>query len=328
MALPDIELLQQADEYLSNCGRPLMPPGTRYVPIPKSFLFQSSHVQNTTETEAREIYGDTVWLLRAISGLAPNNQIYFRVQYPNGRYLQNQLTTLGQAGGGGGSCTLGNGSARRLISPSVPCPPGSRLLVTLDDRLGGRPATSTTSVTILFEGCYIYAIKGSGSQAQSSAVEMAQMPRYFQSPNQNLMAPEVAMMLHSSATPAGYIDELFQYQLPQLNFSSAAGVNFSVNATQAFSLPSAYEHHILRLLFQETVSGGTGVFAARVRESKGYSFTNDYVETFLFNGGRYACDWKVQEGTQLYFDFSILDPTVNTTFTEQVVIEGIRRRKL
>jgi hypothetical protein len=325
--LPDVELLQQADQLLSDCGRPLMPPGTRYVPIPKSFLFQATHAFQTTETEAREIYGDTVWMLRAISGLPPNFQIYYRIQYPNGRYLQNQLETLSSFGSL--ICTLGNGSARRLISPAIPCPPGSRFLITLDDTFPKCGNANGTNVTLLFEGCYIYAIKGNGPQARSEAVEMAEMDRYFQTPNQNIMAPEVALMLKSSATPDGYVDEIFSYQLPLLNLPQVTGIATSNSVTQAFNLPAEWEHHILRFLFTETQTNGTATFGVRIRESKGYSFTNDYIQTYLFNQARYLCDWRIAKGSQLYFDFTLLDPSsAMATFTEQVVIEGIRRRKL
>lgn len=324
MALPDVQLLQQADMILSKCGRPIMPVGVRYVPIPKNFLFQAAHLQNTTETEAREIYGDTIWMLRAISGLAPNNQIYFRIQFPNGRYLQNQLRILGSAGGGAGNCTLGNGSARYLISPAVPCPPGSRILVTLDDRPtnGGSGAASTTAVAMLFEGAYIYAIKGDGQAAISAAVEMAEMPRYFDTPDQNIMAPEIALSLHSPETPAGFVDELFQYQAPLLSFP----VSTSTSATQAVQLPAQFEHQILRFLFNET-NTANGKMAVRIRESGGYAFTNDYVETFYFNMARYPCSWPVKKGSQIFFDFSVLDGVAGQTVTEQVIIEGIRRRR-
>jgi hypothetical protein len=323
MALPSVELLEQMDLALSKCGRPVMPAGVRYVPVPMDFFFQSAHAANTTETEAREIFGDTVWMLRAISGLAPNNQIYFRIQFPNGRYYQNQLRTLGAAGGGAQACTLGNGSARTLISPSVPCPPGSRILITLDDRPtnGGIGAPSTTAVAMLLEGAYIYAIKGQGENARSAAVEMAEMQRYFLTPNQNIMAPEVALSLHSAQTPAGYIDEPFQYQLPQTSFE----LNTVTSATQAYTLPAQFEHHILRLMFNETGTG-PGQIAVRVRESGGYAFDSDYIETFYFSGGRYACDWSIKRGSQLYFDFSLLDGFAGQVVTEQVIIEGIRRR--
>lgn len=323
MALPDVKLLQEADIALSKCGRPLMPPGVRYIPLPKDFPFQAAHQANSTETEARGIFGDTIWMLQAISGLPPNNQIYFRIQLPSGRYLENQLRIL-QAGGGTGSF-LGLGSARTLITPSVPCPPGSRILVTLDDRPNG-PAGSVTAVQLNFEGSYIYAIEGNGTpNARSAAVEMADMPRYFQSPDFNIMAPEIALSLHSASTPTGFRDEFFQYKAPLLTFP----ITTVSSLTQEYTLPAAYEHHILRFGFLETfVSTPGATMAVRIRESGGYVFTSDYVQTQLFNEGRFGCDWPVKAGSTLDFDFSVLDGTGGGTATEQVIIEGIRRKKL
>src|SRR5581483_3192082 len=143
-------------------------------------------------------------------------------------------------------------------------------------------------------------------------------------PNQNIMAPEVALALHSAATPAGYRDEFFQYILPKLSFP----ISTTTSATQNYQLPQEFEHHILRLLFNETFAGTTGSVGCRVRESGGYALTSDYVQTFLFNMARYACHWPIERGSQLNFDFSIFDGTPGGTITEQVIIEGIRRKKL
>lgn len=323
--MKDIQLLSDVDLMLSKCGRPLRhSDGTVFLPLPKWFFFQANHNASTTETEAREIFGDTVWMLRSYAIAPPANELYWRLEFPNGRYLQNQNRLMSQV--------AGTGSQRQPIVPDVPCAPGSRLLVTIDDRPtnNGNGAGGVTPVSMLFGGAYIYALLGSKIQPINPIRDAGLMKRYFETVNQNILAPEIAISLENDSTPPGYVDDEYTFTDPwPVNPGFTLASSGSLSTTRSVTISGVSFFNVRRLIFNVTGSGGlTGTLVVRVRDASGFNLTNDYIKVSQFSNAPYACDWPLCDGSNLIFDYSIVDQAGGPgTWTIQTFMKGIRRRK-
>lgn len=324
--MKDIQLLKDADKLLSKCGRPLRASdGTVFLPLPKYFFYQSNHAPSTITNEARNIFGDTVFLLRSMAIVPPVNDLYFRLQFPNGRFLQNVNRLMSQV--------ANTASQRYPIIPEVPCQPGERLLITLDDRPtnNGAGAGSITPVQMLFGGVYLFTIRDSVVQPINPLRDAAMMKRYFDTVNQNIMAPEIALSLGNDATPKGYIDSPFTICDPvpvNPGFQMASTGSLSTSRTVLVSGCAFFVAKRLIFTFSTTTPGLSATLQVRVRDASGYSLTNDYIDVSQYSNAPYACDWTLCNGSQLIFDYSIVDQTGGPgTWNVQCFIEGQRRRR-
>jgi len=322
----DIQLLKNIDQVLSKCGRPLRSSaGDVFLPLPMRFLYQSNHPPSTTETEAREIYGDTVFMLRSIKIVPPVNQLYWRLQFPSGRYLHNVQRLISQV--------ANTGSQRYVLGREVPCAPGDRLLVTLDDRPtnAGAGSGTVTPVAIGFGGVYLFRLLGSTVTPINPLRDAALMDRYFDTPNQNILAPEIALSMRSDSAPNGKTDTGFTYCDP---FPVTPGFTIpsigSLSASRQVLISGIGNFCVRRLIFVLTPSAGlSGTLQVRVREASGYSLCSDPITVGQFSNAPYACDWVLCGGTYLIFDYSIVDvvgASSTNTFQVQCFIEGVRRR--
>jgi hypothetical protein len=109
-----IQLLKQADMVLSPCGRPLPPPGYRWVDLPYclTWVYQQPQVLAAdTQTSASRIENKTrvPFFCRGVSirgaGMGAAN-VAFRIWWPNGRNLEQQVSGANFAQSGAGSRTL------------------------------------------------------------------------------------------------------------------------------------------------------------------------------------------------------------------------------
>jgi hypothetical protein len=338
--VPQAQLLTQAGLILSKCGRPQPPSGMTCVDLyrgyyyPKYFPIPTNNPFPADTNEAKEISGDTTFVLRAISALGPQGSypafaspfsLYFQIRYPNGRLMQQTLIDM--------STEAGIGSFRKVVG-EIPCPPGSKFYVTLDAQQAGAgpPAPlppPDQTVALLFEGAMRYYLKPDGSTLPwlpTPDQQAASLPRIFNSPNQNLLAPEWMLgdldgTQSCPETPPGFEDEVYTY--------SGAGTFSSVTPVPApIIIPiQRFSDFIVRNVYYTISATGNGIpclFQLKLRTSLGYSYTDDFIPPVpltVFN------DWKVQGGSAVYVDQSILANGGNGETTLTVFLDGVRRRR-
>ena len=147
----DLQLLKQADQVLSKCGRPTIQGGS-IVPLYKAFLMPMVLQPNQSTVFTKEITGETIWGLRAISSDQTSAAVFgvrLQIQLPNGRFL------IGNNGQDVGQFAW-VGSYRYLMDPEVDCFPGSKIQVTLSDTVG---LGAARPVNLLFEGAYKFVFR-------------------------------------------------------------------------------------------------------------------------------------------------------------------------
>ena len=317
-----IDLLRQADAIFSKCGRPIMPGGVA-VPIYKAFVLPMVVNPGQSQVFTREITGDTVWSLRAISsdqGASTTEAIRCQVQLPSGKFLM--------AGKNGQD--LGRfawiGSYRYAVEPDELCEPGSKLQVTLTE-VGS--LAFQQAVTLTFEGSYLYYLKGSGKPEPQDLASMT--PRYGSTPNQNILAPSW-MSGQGWNTPDGYEDEEYTYSSFTDGGSSLATIPISgpLSTTVTIQIDSGYEFLCWRLLVDLTAdaTATAGVVLGRIRAGSGYTLCDNLMDLQRYIGGAvFGHTWKVKGPELVFVDLSLQDAEGTGNFFVQVHLEGVRRRK-
>ena len=339
--MPDSRLIRQADQIFSKCGRPILPGGKTCVDIFKAFQYQTYLVTTGTvppypavSNAPKEISGDTVFMLKAISGINFNSMIgdapplaygalYLQVMMPNGRMIQNQLTDAGP--------DLGFGSGRLVLDNPIPCPPGCQIFLALDLSTSGFSGTlGNFSVAMLLEGGLRYFLESDASTPaprRSAADSAARLPRYYpDTPNQNIIAPEWMTSglngeICDSETPAGMRDEAFTYSntLAPAVFSESDPVATNIQIT----IQSTTDFLARRMFFFVQAGDVAPTFFYRLRTSLGgSSITNDYIEA---NSQRFHKDWFIRRGITIYVDIFGLPNGGDSTTSLIVYFEGVKR---
>lgn len=334
-----LEYLKQAATILTNCGRPELPGGLVAVPIPKAFvmpILTPVSSNPTASTFTKEITGETVWELRAISvdqrsfrSTSSGNPVRLQIQLPNGRFL---------FGGNGIDLTdfAWLGSWRWPQDPEYRFQPGDKINVTV--------TSSITSVVInlLFEGAYLYFMRN-GEAVPSSFVDLASLPRYDGSVNENIMAP--AWMSNEAVdTPAGYRDDYFVYSTPgpasDTDPLAAYAISIAGAVTsgpQLFSVPidPGYDFSVRRMLFDVQFTGGVdgAAILGRIRTGAGQALSNTFIDlAHYLCGAEFGGRFKVKGGDSIYIDAVLVDPHVTGfaegTVTFQAHFEGFRRSRI
>lgn len=311
----DLSLLKQADRALSKCGgRPILREGS-VVPLYKAFLMPMVLSPGQTVNFVKEITGDALWELRAISSATGMNSITgarLQVQLPTGRFL---------FGGNGMDCGqfAWIGSYRYLIDPPEECEPGSKIQVALSDYTG---LEDNLAVNLLFEGVYKFYLKaGEPVQKMISAQDI---PRYQAIVNENILAP-AWMAGFGPATPQGYRDERFTYS------SAQAAIPLAGPLTTTLKIPidAGLDFVCRRLLFDveqdDTVTAGT--ILARVRTGTGFALNDNFIDLAQYlNGTVWPHDWLIRGGDAVYLDLVLVDFTGTGKMYFQAHLEGCRRR--
>ena len=163
----DVQMLRQADDVLSKCGRPVAPSGASAVclrrKIPIQIVFTAAP-GSTSQTITKEISGETTFLLRSISATSSAaTALLIQIQLPDGRFLLSNLADV--------LTFAGYGSWRWLLSEELECPPGTKITVTLVDQntLVAQP------IMLLFEGADRYLLRSARPGGQRLASDL---PRY------------------------------------------------------------------------------------------------------------------------------------------------------
>jgi hypothetical protein len=322
------QCLRQADIILSKCGRPMAPPGRAVVPLTFGILIQGQCANNATTTLTQEVPGSMPFLLRAIQSTFPGS-LYFNIQLPNGHYLLNNECDVSQLAGIG---------SYRYLEKELECPPGSRIVVTLDTSVTSPGSTQT--IQLLFEGYYRALVHGGGGVNTNL---VSRLPRYWGGQeNQNILSPGW-MGGEGPKTPKGCRDERFTY--------SALGNRVIGNSTPyngvpipGFTIPVATgpysgideidieetsDFAMRRLLFNvSATSTAAGTFLVRARAGSGYALMDDFFDVArLINGSPIAHDWNLKRGEKVFFDIQLVDFSGSGNLTLQTFMDGVRRRR-
>jgi len=314
----DTQLLQEGAAIMSKCGAFNVPRQGAVLPLIKSWLMPMILQPNQTLTFTKEITGDTVWNLRAISSDQGSNSITgvrLQIQLPNGRFLF-----------GGNGIDVGQfawiGSWRYLMTPDLDCEPGSKIQVTLQDTVG---LDAAVAVNLLFEGAYKFYFS-SGNAKDLSTGLASTASRYQGIVNENILAPAYTAG-YGLETPQGFEDDLITYS------SNIASITIGNPVTSTVKIPidNGVNFHCRRLLFDVVASAGVtaGSWLGRIRTGDGYALNEDFIDLARYlTGAEMAHDWIITSGDAVIIDLALADTAGAGTMTFQCHLEGVRRRKV
>jgi hypothetical protein len=318
----DLFLINQADRALSSCGaRPIIRDGS-VVPLYKSFLMPMLLQPGQTVNFLKEITGDALWELRAISSDQGSNSVVgarIQIQLPTGRFLF-----------GGNGMDVGQfawvGSYRYLMDPPEECEPGSKIQVTLSDYTG---LSSQIAVNLLFEGAYKFYLKG--GQIQKRLPSAQSIPRYQGIVNENRLAP-CWMGGYGPSTPKGYRDDRFTYASGNLA-TPYATVPLAGPLTATLSIPidRGLDFVCRRIFFdvQQDSTVTSGRFLGRIRTGNGYALNDNFFDLpQLISGAAYPHDWIIRGGDQVFMDIVLADFAGTGNMYIQAFLEGAKRHRL
>lgn len=305
----DDNLLSQCDAQLSKCGRPLAPAGLSYVDIDFSFLQNVACPANGSVVNTLEITGPTEFRLLSIS-VVQSSPAFIRVQNPDGRFQQNILEALAPMAWAG--------SYRKAYPNGVSCQPGQKFRITTDVT---KTTGAASSVALLFEGVYRFALR---SEQPVGATTAGSLPRYYQSPNGNILAPEWMLDSKFAEIPAGYQQSEFRLVSPL----SAVIATPGGQATLTMPLDSRYDYSIRRLTFEVALDPGvTGTLSVIPRDSSGFSLSTDYIPVALMNYMPWAHAWDIPGSLTMFYDFQFLNTSGAGNVTASVIAIGTRQKR-
>ena len=314
--MPDLQVLRQADFVLSKCGRPMAPRGLSVVYLYRGIPVQTVLATASQQTIQREISGDTVFELRALSiTTTSTTALYFIVTLPNGRNLINNLQDITQV--------AGYGSTRYIFSKPLDCPPGSKVTITFDDTIPN--AGSAQPVMILLEGADKYFLRG-GKLSPCVDDLVSSGPRYTQDVNQNILAP-CWQQGYYPEPPANCVEEIFTY-VSQVVTIAVTATNLS--GTAQINIDRDLDFELRRLLVyvyaDSTVTAGS--FLGKVRLGGGYQLTDDFVDLarYLGSSPMPGKGLFVRRGDSIFVDLELVDQTGTGNINFQLFAEGLRRK--
>lgn len=321
-----LELLTQADMVLNACGRPLPPPGYRWVDLPRIIPFQVVLAANVPQLVSRiQNIGNTVFLCRAVSITSSTGAMAYQIRWPNGRVLEAAVALN----------PIGTGQIMKALLPEVPLEPQGQVSITLNSTIG---ADAGETVTMLFYGVLRYLLKATGNEAPSPIMSLSQAPRVKSGPNQNIMCPEWLLGEQCTPeTPAGYWDEPFTLFSDPITIDATTQIPIIDFAVQ---LPGDCESFVIkRWGFSVTLDAGvlTGQPVVGWRLADGYSITGgDQVPTIQNSGiapspsagTQFLPSLAVPGGQRMFLDAALQDVTGTGPITTVVRFDGVKRRKI
>jgi hypothetical protein len=230
-----LELLTQADYVLTPCGRPVPPPGYRFVDLPRVIPF---HFDNTVGAQPGTPFNrvvsntaNTVFLTR---GIVLNSGFRVRLRWPSGRFISsNVLFNQNEQ-----ASPMGTGATMLALTEEMPLDPDARISVQIsgldtsfaacdlnlwgvlryllkvgDDTGEGRRVARDPAATCLIGYPTISKNNGAGLDLIDDPIEtLKSRPRYLCGPNQNIMVPEWGLGNQCTPeTPDGWQDEPFTF---------------------------------------------------------------------------------------------------------------------
>lgn len=326
----DIQLLTQADSILNACGRPRPPrEGVSVLPLRKGFLVQVTFAANTTsptQTITKEITGDVDWWLDELQ-VTSTTATAIAVQFllPNGKFLISQLQDVLQI--------AGYGSYSYAFRPALRCPIGTKIQVAFEVT----NVSSQQSIAVFCDGAYRFGLKSQGTRICPTDEAVENLPRYFDDPNQNIMAPG---WQHGvvDPPPPGWYDEEFTYsalQPPTATFpagapgSSILVTGANLTATQQIGM-DASEFYCQRIMVQVTADNTVtaGSILARLRLGSGQAIFDDYLDVARYLGSsRMPLDIVIAPNDIVYADLQAVDTTGTGNIYWTMFLEGFKRRR-
>lgn len=305
-------MLRQADYVLNDCGRPIPPPGYRFVDLFRVIPFHFDTVATagpaTPFNRGFTNNADTIFIAR---GVTINSNFQVRLRWPSGRFLSQaamwynalQASPMGTAG------TMLALEAEEVIQPDAhltvqiaPGAGGGSLFVNLSlwgvlryllkdsdapaDALGKAGSSAPSSCIVGYAkggNCIVgypaTAVPSTDATAAAAALmtdpvqALEARPRYICTPNQNIMAPEYRLGNQCTPeTPNGYRDEPFTFFSPPVDIPAGGEVD-----NVAVLVPGQDQVIVRRITFYITLSEERGGFFAvptvQIRLPNGYSIT-------------------------------------------------------
>jgi hypothetical protein len=253
-------------------------------------------------------------MLRAISSYvtAPVG-ISLNFQFPDGKFLLHDISDI--------RAIAGYGSWKYPLTKERACPPGTKIVATAYD---STPATAQ-AVPLLLEGAYYFHVKDAGGSKALSLV--SSLPRYTPGDNQNILAP-CWQFGQGPQTPEGYQDDPGGFTYSSLQQAIDVGSTTAKNATLEVQIETASDFVVRNLWFAVSSDvTATGNVLVKVRSSKGYALTDDYVLYNLINGVPQVKDWNLKAGDAIVVDLALVDYSGTGNVYVQVFANGAKRRK-
>ena len=304
-----LELLKQADYTLNDCGRPIPPPGYRFVDLFRviPFHFDTTATVGPATPFNRGITNnaDTIFIAR---GVTIDASFSVRLRWPSGRFLSQSLMWYNalEASPMGTAGTMLALQSEEVIQPdghvTIQISPGTGgndqfvnlslwgvlryLLKDTDAIASGKTAGSAApqSCIVGYEkggNCIVgypatAQLTGAAAAAAAALISdpvqaLEARPRYVCTPNQNIMAPEYRLGNQCTPeTPNGYRDEPYTFFSPAVTIPAGGEVD-----GLAVLVPGRETVVIRKITFYITLTGG-GFFAVptcQIRLPNGYSIT-------------------------------------------------------
>ena len=328
--------LQQANYILDSCGRQVPPKGINFVDIPAhvgySRLMPGDGVSIGTNDIGGVMHSGRVsFFIRAVTAIAlprAAQGAYWRLRLPSGKYFQNELTAHPMA--------FGFGSDRQVMLPEIEWKPGEKMFVDLNTIIAGPPPSPGYTIALQFEGVYRFPISGNGISNPLN-VDIPRGPngdayRYFQDPNQNILAPETYFAPQcKSETPAGYYDEEFWYLSPVVdlptNGTPVSNINLQIEAASDFSVREIFSY--LPGVSPTGGTQGTGSVVARFRRGDGYVMASNFLPMAAIQGPLSIRELLIKGADSLYIDAGVVDGggALGSVITWGLYLHGVRRRR-
>lgn len=324
-----VELLREADLILSACGRPVAPPGVRWVDIPGALVFQTV-VLGTGEPETpangvTQLVGRLVntypapFLIRGFLGTEEFVDCAFRVIWPDGRYVQRTLTPIG--------FESASGPRQFTIFPEVQINPGDRIKLEFNRSLFP-PDTVNLNVCLAFNGAIRFLLTATGAEPPQPLPDLSLAPRIRSGPNQNIMVPEFWQGDQCyPETPPGFWDEVFLLQSDLVEVPTATLVPDQVLRVPGDCAEFIGRHITFTITADEAITVGRPIFNFRL--PTGYAITGgDFVTDQI--AGPIFPELVAPGGGRILFDVSTedTDQVEEGSFFVRVNIHGCKRRAI
>jgi hypothetical protein len=335
-----LELLKEADYILDACGRPVPPPGFKFVDLPRVINF-TTIVPGAGPVATQFRVTNNAKTLFLCRGISTTPAVPYRIKWPNGRFFdQNPFD---------GQLPAGRAGTMLAFDREQPIEKGARIGV---EHVGGpwvTPPPPTGPVSIDFWGVLRYLIKevddgaeppgnycivGYPAKARSqktgswklSLVDdpitaLESIPRYMCGPNQNIMAPEFLLGDGSWwPTPAGCTDESFSF------FSDPITVTVNDASYGHVVIVPGHDKVIVKRWRTRTTWAveTTGIPAVSMRLPNGYSITGGDFMPMVYDWMPFFPTLGVTAGTRIVLDVTNVGG-VGTTLTTVVEFEGVKR---
>lgn len=349
-----LELLREADMILDACGRPVPPPGYRFVDLPRCMSFAASQNgggEGPADIEfpyanKLENTSKTLFLCR---GISTNTGLRFQVKWPNGRFWN-------QTPGAARQFIQGAGTRMFAMKNEQPIEAGGRIAVTVADGLTAGvlnvdfwgvlryllkdTAESRGAAQTLNQNCivgYPSAVRPGGPQSPHLAAtmpdpiaELDARPRYWCGPNGNIMAPEFMLGNQNPFTPVGFDDEPFTFFSDSIECGTAAADQQQLN--NRVLIPGS-DQVIVRgvrpiVSWSSDEVGGWPVFAVRTPSGVSVMGGDLIPQISAFQWLPFFPNIATNAGERLIVDVALIDVSGEGSITTKFEFSAVKRRRV